>query len=403
MLNRTVGVPTITRRGLLVATASVFTAAACGTGDEQTGPKTASVTDLVVGGILERTGTGAAMGELQARALELFQAQVNADGFQVGNQRRKLQLKLVDSGGDPAKAGELATQLANQEGVNAFIGGTVPETSTAISDVAQELQVPFLSLASADDILTPLSERTYTFKVTPDARDVAQALSNELKRQKIAKASILAGTGRHGDAGVRHTGSALAGQSITLGTTTRLPAGDQDFAAAAAEAVKGRPGAVIIWAMSPDAGKAARAVRAAGFTGKLFFPPEAVTEETLSTDNADAVEGAYAISPGSLGSSSLTETGSEGQRRRDLIRSYVTKYGSFKGFAPYAGDGISLLVQSAYLAKSIDRGRLRAYLERSTLEGMAGAYALTTIRHGGMEAGSLGVFTVNLNAWVRTA
>ncbi|WP_198154054.1 ABC transporter substrate-binding protein [Catenuloplanes japonicus] len=386
-----------------MATASVFTAAACGTGDEQTGPKTASVTDLVVGGILERTGTGAAMGELQARALELFQAQVNADGFQVGNQRRKLQLKLVDSGGDPAKAGELATQLANQEGVNAFIGGTVPETSTAISDVAQELQVPFLSLASADDILTPLSERTYTFKVTPDARDVAQALSNELKRQKIAKASILAGTGRHGDAGVRHTGSALAGQSITLGTTTRLPAGDQDFAAAAAEAVKGRPGAVIIWAMSPDAGKAARAVRAAGFTGKLFFPPEAVTEETLSTDNADAVEGAYAISPGSLGSSSLTETGSEGQRRRDLIRSYVTKYGSFKGFAPYAGDGISLLVQSAYLAKSIDRGRLRAYLERSTLEGMAGAYALTTIRHGGMEAGSLGVFTVNLNAWVRTA
>ncbi|MFI5843702.1 ABC transporter substrate-binding protein [Catenuloplanes sp. NPDC051500] len=403
MLNRTVGVPTITRRGLLVATASALTVAACGTDDEPTGPRTASVTDLVVGGVLERTGTGSAMGELQARALELFQAQVNADGFQVGQQRRKLQLKIVDSGGDPAKAGELARQLATQEGVNAFIGGTVPETSTAISDVAQELQVPFLSLASADDILTPITSRTYTFKVTPDARDVAQALSTEVKRQKIAKASILAGTGRHGDAGVRHTGSALSGQDITLGTTTRLPAGDQDFTAAAAEAVKGRPGAVIIWAMSPDAGKAARAIRAAGFTGKLFFPPEAVTEETLSSENADAVEGAYAISPGSLGASSLTETGNEGQRRRDLIRRYVTEYGSFKGFAPYAGDGISLLVQAAYLAKSIDRGRLRAYLERSTLEGMAGAYALTTIRHGGMEAGSLGVFTVNLNAWVRTA
>lgn len=403
MLNRTVGVPTITRRGLLAATASVLTVTACGTDDEPTGPKTASVTDLVVGGVLERTGTGSAMGELQARALELFRAQVNVDGFQVGAQRRSVQLKLVDSGGDPKKAGELATQLATQEGVNAFIGGTLPETSTAISDVAQELQVPFLSLASADDILTPLSERTYTFKVTPDARDVAQALSVELKRQKIAKASILAGTGRHGDAGVRHTGSALAGRDITLSTTTRLPASDQDFADAAAEAVKGRPGAVIVWAMSPDAGKAARAIRAAGFTGKLFFPPEAVTEETLSAENADAVEGAYAINPGSLGASSLTETGAEGQRRRDLIRRYVTEYGSFKGFAPYSGDALSLVVQAAYLAKSIDRGRLRAYLERSSLEGMAGAYALATIKHGGMEAGSLGVFTVNLNAWVRTS
>ncbi len=80
MLNRTVGVPTITRRGLLVATASVLTVAACGTDDdESTGPRTASSTDLVVGGILERTGTGTAMGELQARAMELFQVQVNAE------------------------------------------------------------------------------------------------------------------------------------------------------------------------------------------------------------------------------------------------------------------------------------------------------------------------------------
>ncbi|GAB7042035.1 MULTISPECIES: ABC transporter substrate-binding protein [Catenuloplanes] len=399
MLNR----PTITRRGLLVATASALTVAACGTDDESTGPRTASSTDLVIGGILERTGTGTAMGELQARAMELFQVQVNAEGFQVGTQRRTLQLKIVDSGGDPKKAGELAQQLANRDGVNALIGGTVPETSSAISDVAQELQVPFLSLASADDILTPLSARTYTFKVTPDARDVAQALAQEIDRQEIAKASILAGTGRHGDAGVRHMGSALASRDITLGSTVRLPAGDQDFAAAAAEAVLGRPGAIIIWAMSPDAGKAARALRAAGYTGRFFFTPEAVTEETLSEENADAVEGSYAISPGSLGASSLTETGPEGQRRRDLIQRYVTQYGSFKGFAPYAGDGISLLIQAAFQAKSVDRGRLRAYLERSSLEGMAGAYALTTIRHGGMEADSLGVFSVNLNSWVRTS
>ncbi|WP_310375408.1 ABC transporter substrate-binding protein [Catenuloplanes atrovinosus] len=396
--------PSITRRGLLVATASMFTVAACGTDDDaSTGPRTASSTDLVVGGILERTGTGATMGELQARAMELFQPQINAEGFQVGAQRRNLQLKLVDSGGDPKKAGDLARQLANQDGVNAFIGGTIPETSTAISDVAQELQVPFVSLASADDILTPLSERTYTFKVTPDARDVAQALADEMGRQEIAKASILAGAGRHGDAGVRHVGSALTGRGITLGTTVRLPAGDQDFAAAAAEAVRGRPGAIVIWAMSPDAGKAARALRAAGYTGVFFFPPEAVTEETLSDENADAVEGSYAINPGSLGQSSLTETGPEGQRRRELIRRYVTQFGSFKGFAPYAADAISLLVQAAYQAKSVDRGRLRAYLERSSLEGMAGAYALTTIRHGGMEPGSLGVFNVNLNAWVRTS
>ena len=404
MLNRTVGVPTITRRGLLVATASAFTVAACGTDDEEpTGPRTASSTDLVVGGVLERTGNGSAMGELQARAMELFQLQVNTEGFQVGTQRRTLKLKIVDSGGDPKKAGELTRQLATQDGVNALIGGTVPETSSAISDVAQELQVPFLSIASADDILTPLSERTYTFKVTPDARDVAQALAQEISRQEIPKASILAGGGRHGEAGVRHMGSALTGRGITLGTTTQLPDGDQDFAGAAAEAVRGRPGAIVIWAMSPDAGKAARALRAAGYQGVFFFTPEAITEETLSAENAEAVEGSYAISPGSLGASSLTETGSEGQRRRELIRRYVTEHGSFRGFAPYAGDAISLLVQAAYLAKSVDRGRLRAYLERSSLEGMAGAYALTTIRHGGMEADSLGVFTVNLNAWVRTS
>ncbi len=49
------------------------------------------------------------------------------------------------------------------------------------------------------------------------------------------------------------------------------------------------------------------------------------------------------------------------------------------------------------------RGRLRAYLETQITEGIAGAYSFGPIRHGGMEADSLGVFTISRGSWSRVS
>jgi branched-chain amino acid transport system substrate-binding protein len=48
----------------------------------------------------------------------------------------------------------------------------------------------------------PLADRTFVYKVTPDARDVATQLVRLIGEHKHRQVALLAGAGMHGDSGV---------------------------------------------------------------------------------------------------------------------------------------------------------------------------------------------------------
>ncbi|MGI5214300.1 ABC transporter substrate-binding protein [Plantactinospora sp. CA-290183] len=389
------------RRGFLVAAAG-GALAACGreTGDVR--PPRRESGELVIGASLELTGVGQSLGVLQERALRITLDQLNADGIPVGNQRRRIRLIVQDNASDPGIAARQATELAARENVHALLGGCLAETSLAMIPVVQDQQVPFVSLASADGIALPLAQRTYVYKLAPDSRDVARALARLIRTQKHERVALLAGTGAHGDSGVQAVTRAFETLEQELVRVARLPGGaEPDLGAAVRRVLDREPDAVVVWATAPTSGAAARALRDAGYEGDIFFDAGAVAEETLSPDNTPAVEGAYVVHPISLSGSSLTNTTSAGLARRDFVFRYLRQYGSFSGFAPYASDALQLIANAARLGKSVDRGRLRAYLQNQVTEGIAGAYSFGPIRHGGMEAGSLGVFKVSRGAWSR--
>ncbi|WP_326562520.1 ABC transporter substrate-binding protein [Micromonospora sp. NBC_01796] len=403
MTTPAIGSSALTRRGLLLASASTLFVAACGNGDEdeQTGPTSKGPQDLAIGASLELTGAGAALGVLQERALRITLDTLNEEGVPVGNLRRKLRLVVQDNGSNPKTAAEQATDMVNREGVHALVGGTLAETSMSMIAVAQEAQVPFVSLAAADEIVVPLPQRTFVYKLTPDATDVARQLARLISSQRLKKVALLAAPGLHGNSGVRVMPGALDTVDVSLNKTVRLPATGADFTSAAERIVSSKPDGVTVWATAPSSGAAARALRDAGFEGPIFFDAGAVAEETLSAENAKAVEGSFVVHPMSLSGSSLTNTTSAGLARRDFVFRYIQAHGSFSGFAPYASDAVHLITAAARLANSVDRGRLRVYLARQVTEGIAGSYAFAPIRHGGMEPDSLGVFTVSRGEWTR--
>lgn len=398
----------LTRRGVLTAAASSLLLSACG----QTGPSTGSGTgrtavpggqELVIGVSLELTGRGAALGVLQERALAITLESLNATGIPVGNLRRTVRLEVRDNGSDPRLAARQATELTRQAKVHALLGGTLAETSMAIIGVAQRLQVPFLSLAAGDGIVLPLAQRTYIYKLTPDASDVARRLARLVGSQQLRRVALLAADGLHGDSGVRAMTGALRAADVKLQRTVRLPRTGADFTDAVARALSDEPDGVVVWGTAPDSGSAARELRRAGHRGPLFFDAGAVAEDTVAGSNAAAVEGAYAVHPACLGNSTLTAPSTAALARRDFIFRYAQRHSGFSGFAPYASDGVQLLATAARLASSVDRGRLRAYLQTQVTEGIAGGYAFAPIRHGGMERDSLGVYVVDQGAWVRYA
>lgn len=394
----------LTRRGVLAAAASTLLLAACGRPGQRPDDPAASSTppggqELVVGASLELTGRGAALGVLQQRALEITAETLNVSGFPVGNLRRTVRLEIRDNGSDPGLAARQANELTRRDQVHALVGGTLAETSMAMVEVAQKLQVPFLSLGACDDIVLPLAARTYIYKLTPDAGAVARRMAQLIESQRVRRVALLAAEGLHGDSGVRAVPGALRAVDVELLRTVRLPADGHGFVSAARRAAAAEPDGVIIWGTAPDSGNAALEVRRAGHRGPLFFDSGAVAEGTLAPPNAAAVEGAFAVHPACLDRSTLTTTTTAETARRDFTSRYVQRHGTFSGFAPYASDALQLLVGAARAASSVDRGRLRAYLQNQVVEGIAGAYAFAPIRHGGMEPDSLGVYVVSRGSW----
>ncbi|MGW4501255.1 ABC transporter substrate-binding protein [Micromonospora sp. NPDC004336] len=397
----------LTRRGLLAATAGTLLLSACGRGEPGTGDPVRTVApggqELLIGVSLELTGPGAALGVLQRRALDITLEALNDKGVPVGNLRRTVRVEVRDNAGDPRLAARHATELAREAGVHALLGGTMAETSVALATTAQRERVPFVSLGFGDGIVLPLAQRTYVFKLTPDAGDMARRLARLIASQRLRRVAVLAGHGLHGDSGVRAMTGALRTARLELASSTRLPRTGEDFRRAARSTAASRPDGVVVWATAPDSAAAVGALRRAGYDGPVFLDAGAVAEETLQGANAATMEGAHAVHPVSLGGAMLANTAMSALLRKDFVYRYVQLHGGFSGFAPYASDAVQLIADAARLSTSVDRGRLRAFLQNQVTEGMVGMYSFTPIRHGGMDQGSLGLYTVSSGAWTRVS
>lgn len=392
-----------TRRGLLTATGGALLLAGCGR-DDTSGPEEAGGDPvLLVGAVLELSGPRAHLGIQQERALRIAAESLNVSGIQVGNLRRTVRLVVRDNGGDPKTSAAQARELIEEQNVSALVGGVIAENSMAIIGVAQELQVPFISLAAGDDLVLPLSRRTYIYKLTPEARDVARRLAQLIRSQKHQRVAVLAAAGLHGDSGVRALENALGNTGRTLAQVVRLPRSGYSYGEPAGRIAATGADAVVVWSTAPESGAAAVALRRAGYPGPLFFDAGAVAADTISGTAAAAVEGAYVVHPGSLVTSTLTGTSVAALARRDFVSRYRQRYGNYSPFAPYAFDALSLIADAARRAISVDRGRLRAYLQSQVTEGIAGGYSFTPIHHGGMDRDSLGVFSVSRGDWVRVS
>ncbi|ADU06575.1 ABC transporter substrate-binding protein [Micromonospora aurantiaca] len=396
----------LTRRGVLAAAAGSLLLAGCAPQGQRPddGPSSSAPSDqdLIVGASLELTGAGSLLGVAQRQALQLTADSLNRTGLPVGNLVRSVRLQILDNGSNPEVAARHAAEFT-RAGAQALIGGVLGETSVALAAAAQRVKTPFLSLGYGDRIALPLDERTFTYKLTPDAVDMARRLVELFESKKIRRVSVLAADGMHGDSGVRAMREALADSSTDLARTVRLPATGRRFRTAAERVAGGQRDGVVVWATAPDSGVAARELRAAGHRGPIFFDAGAVADDTVQGANAAAVEGAYAVHPACLDVSAATATTTAQLARRDFVNRYTQRHGVSPNFAPYASDALQLLATSARMATSLDRGRLRALLQAQTVEGIAGGYAFRADRHGGMEPDSLAVYQVFRGNWTRYA
>ncbi len=363
--------------------------------------------DLVVGACLELSGTYRVVGQAQNDALSIVASMVqDQGGFVIGGRTRQVKLVVIDNAGDPKLAVQQTRTLINQQNVAAIIGSSGSETSLAMAPVVESLTTPMLSLSAADAVTQPIASRQWVYKLGPNSDDVADIMVRAMIAGRRTKIAVMATDDPNGTDGLDAITTALQSHNLEAIRTVSLPVGPPtslNFSAQAATIAAAKPDAVVIWALSPAAGFAARALHTAGYAGEVYFDPGAASANTLTTVASAAFAGVYVVNPQVLGGPPQPATTPDDAAKRDFFLRYTQKNLAFDGLASYAADALRIVVNAATLAQSFDRAAIQKQMESNTFTEISGAYVFSSTSHGGVQADSLAVFQLKPTGWIQVS
>jgi branched-chain amino acid transport system substrate-binding protein len=137
-------------------------------------------TPIKVGVLDDVTGIGAIEGALMRISVELVVQETNASG---GINGHPLQVIYADPKGDATQALQLATQLAQQDNVDALAGGIFSPECLGVQGLAEKLQLVYVSVnGCASDLFTSKMCNKYSFRVYPAGRQTSDpAFTYEVK------------------------------------------------------------------------------------------------------------------------------------------------------------------------------------------------------------------------------
>ena len=148
-----------------------------------------------IGVILPLSGANAQFGINSRNGIELVADEINAAGGIKALGGAKINLVVSDATSNPATASTVAHRLITQNDVTAILGAFASSLTLAISEVTARADIPFLTMAFADEITGRGLESV--FQVTPKASVIGRAQVNytlaiaEAAGSKIEKIAIM--------------------------------------------------------------------------------------------------------------------------------------------------------------------------------------------------------------------
>ncbi|HKZ06526.1 MAG TPA: ABC transporter substrate-binding protein [Methylomirabilota bacterium] len=151
--------------------------------------------DVKIALVAPLSGRWARQGQLKKMGADMAIEEINAQGGIKALGGAKLVLREADAGDSVEKAVSAAQRVLTREKISAGIGSWLSSFTLGVTEVAERLQVPWLSLSYADSI----TERgfKYTFQTSPvsslQAEQALELVTDLAKKNKrpIKKAAIV--------------------------------------------------------------------------------------------------------------------------------------------------------------------------------------------------------------------
>jgi branched-chain amino acid transport system substrate-binding protein len=384
---------------LAIAAALALSVAACGSssGTADTSETTAAGDPYKIGAVLSLTGTYAALGEAEKKAIELEVARINDAG---GINGRQLEVLIEDDATDEAKAVAAAAKLIEQENVIGLLGATGTGQTMAMRGDIQRAGIPQVSMAGGTVVTGQFDPLVFQ---TPWSNTlVVPFVLTAIKDAGYTKIAVLSDTGGYGKDGLVVIKEQAPTFGITIVADETFNPGDSDVTAQLTKIKTTDAETVLLWTAGKEG---AIAVKNAGDLGiTLPFFGGSGQARTEFVDGAGAAAEGFVFGTGkSLIPSNWGKDTEEYTVVSDFAARYEKAYGEAPDiFAGHAFDAVTLVADALSRAGDApDSAALRDALEKTDgVVGFGGTFTFSADDHNGLTEEDLALYKIKGGKWV---
>lgn len=380
-----------------LAAALALGLAACSESPEGDGGGDAAATDesgpITIGAVLDITGAGASLGVPERQTLELLAEQLQSEG---GIDGREVELIIEDNQSTEDGAAQAMNKLVNQDEVDIVLGASRTGPSLAMRPIAEQAQVPMISLA-ANAAIVDGSE--WVFKSAQNDRVVIERMIEYMAGQGWTTIGLARDASGFGE-GVQEIFDEVGAEAgISVVAVERFAPDATDFTAQMVNLRNAAADVNVIWGIPPAAGLAQRAYVQLGITTPVM-QSHGIGNQVFLDTAAESANGLVAP----LGRLVVADQLPEDDPQREVITTFVEDYTAEYGegpstFAGHAYDGWQLAIDALREAGT-DPQALRDHLEGvDGFVGISGVFTMTPEDHSGLSKDALVLVTVQNGEW----
>ncbi|MFT9820481.1 ABC transporter substrate-binding protein [Lysinibacillus sp. NPDC056185] len=359
----------------------------------------ASANSIKIAGIFSASGGAAALGEPEMQTLKMLVDQKNADG---GINGRKIDLVTYDDKSDQNEAILSMKKALTQDNVSLVIGGTTSGNSLAMLPLAEQNQVPYISVAASKQIYMNENgqARKWVFKMPQDDQQAVERILQYLKDNNLTKVAWLNVANSFGTGGHEEFVKHIENYGVESVIEDEFEATVTDAKPLLTRVKKANPDAIIVWGTVQESAVVIKNIR------ELALDIPVLASHGVATDQFIEVAGAAAndvILP--TGKLLIADKLEDSNPQKELLIAYneafTAKYNKpASTFGAYAADAFSIATK-AIEAKGSDSEALRDYIEKELGEyvGLTGTFNITADNHMGLSPDSFAMVRIADGKW----
>jgi branched-chain amino acid transport system substrate-binding protein len=338
----------------------------------------------VIGATVSESGPGSSLGRPEADSMQMAVDEINKAG---GVNGHPLQITILDDESNPTTAVNNLRKLLDAHPI-AILGPSLTQTSLAVIPLVTQAQIPMISFASSAQVIQPVADRHWIFKMPITDYHTAQTMQEFMKKHGWTKVAMIFRNDDYGKTGLSHFASAGEKSGFDVLDSEPIAANASDATVQLTHVKAANPQAVVVWTTLPSAGVIIKGYRELGLTYPILYSDGAATG-VFPVQAGAALNGAYIAST----KINVPDTLAANDPQRKVLDHYIAAFTQqFPKDAPvsifggFGYDGVYVLAQALKNAKSSDGAKLRDAIEHVTYTGVSGTFRISEGDHNGLSS-----------------